>query len=68
MTTHSGDQQSNRVGYFWKLWQWFEERFVQEIPEEMAACLDCRKRDCQPCDIYNQQGHEVKQSLPTTER
>ena len=31
---------------FGEQWTWLKARLVEEVPDDMAACLDCQNLDC----------------------
>jgi len=38
---------SNGVGSFTRLWQWFKDQLIREVPEDLALCeFECPKAQC----------------------
>jgi len=38
---------SNRAGSLTRLWQWFKDQWIREVPEDLAPCeFDCHKAQC----------------------
>ena len=36
-----------RLGTLTRVWQWFKDQWIREVPEEFALCeFDCRKLQC----------------------
>ena len=42
-----GTETDKRTSYFGRLWQWVENKLIQDVPDNIARCeFDCRKLEC----------------------
>ena len=42
-----GAQQDRRDSFLGRLWQWTEEKLIQDVPEHIARCeFDCSRIEC----------------------
>lgn len=40
-------QKEERPSYFRRLRRWFKSRWIQDVPEDIAACeFECRRLEC----------------------